>query len=211
VHRLARASEGGIVSPSGAAKIVGLGGSLAASSRSLTALRLAATAAEDAGAEVTIFELRDLDLDFYAPGREPAPQALMFADAVHEAHGLLLSSPMYHGTISGSFKNALDWLELLAHRDPPYLTDKVVGLIGMASGVQGLQAVNTLEFVVRSLRGWAIPLVIPISARQAFDPEGRIVDERVIAQLRALGHEVAEICLRRRPAPFASGQRNDGD
>ncbi len=194
------------MSPSSAARIVGLGGSLAESSRSLTALRLAAAAAEEEGAEVTIFELRELDLDFYAPGREPAPQAMKFADAVHEADGLLLSSPMYHGTISGSFKNALDWLELLARRQPPYLTDKVVGLIGMASGVQGLQAVNTLEFVVRSLRGLAIPLVIPISSRQAFDSEGRIVDERVVAQLRSLGHEVAEICLKRRPAPFVPEQ-----
>ena len=172
----------------------------------MTALRVAADAAEEEGAEVTIFGVRDLDLDFYAPGREPTPQAVKFADAVHEAHGLLLSSPMYHGTISGSFKNALDWLELLGRREPPYLADKVVGLIGMASGVQGLQAVNTLEFVVRALRGWAIPLVIPISGRQAFDAEGRIVDERVIAQLRALGHEVAEICLRRRPAPSAPEQ-----
>ena len=47
---------------------------------------------------------------------------------------------MYNGTISGSFKNALDWLKLLADRKPPYLTDKVVGLISTAGGMQGLQA-----------------------------------------------------------------------
>jgi FMN reductase len=108
---------------------------------------------------------------------------------------------MYHGTISGSFKNVLDWLDLLARRDPPYLTDKIVGLISTAAGVQGLQAVNTLEFVVRALRGWAVPLVIPISQRQAFDEDGRIVDERVVEQLRALGNEVAATCLLRRPPP----------
>ena len=66
---------------------------------------------------------------------------------------------MYNGTISGSFKNALDWLKLLGDRNPPYLTDKVVGLISTAGGMQGLQAVNTMEFVVRALRGWAVPLV----------------------------------------------------
>lgn len=118
---------------------------------------------------------------------------------------------MYHGTISGSFKNALDWLELLARREPPYLTNKIVGLISTAGGVQGLQAVNTLEFVVRALRGWAVPLVIPISSRQAFDAEGRIVDERVIGQLRALGHEVAQICMRRRPAPYEPHWGDEGD
>jgi FMN reductase len=187
-----------------AAKIVGLGGSLAAASRSLTALRVAAEAAEEEGADVSIFEVRELDLPFFAPGLEPSSQASVFADAVYEADGLLLSSPMYHGTISGSFKNALDWLELLGRRDPPYLTNKIVGLISIAAGVQGLQAVNTLEFVVRSSRGWAVPLVIPISQRQAFDSDGRIVDERIVGQLRTLGHEVAAICLRRRPAPWTS-------
>jgi FMN reductase len=106
---------------------------------------------------------------------------------------------MYHGTISGSFKNALDWLELLAKRDPPYLTDKVVGLISSAGGVQGLQAVNTLEYVARSLRAFAIPLVVPIAAGNAFDADGNLRDERVNKQLRHLGEEVAEICLRRRP------------
>ena len=191
--------------PSGqAAKIVGLGGSLAAASQSLTALRVAAEAAEEEGADVSIFEVRELDLPFFVPGLEPSPQASVFADAVFEADGVLLSSPMYHGTISGSFKNALDWLELLGDREPPYLTNKIVGLISIAAGVQGLQAVNTLEFVVRSLRGWAVPLVIPISRRQSFDSDGRIVDERVVAQLRALGHEVAAICLKRRPAPWSS-------
>ena len=45
---------------------------------------------------------------------------------------------------SGSFKNALDWLKLLGDRNPPYLTDKVVGLISTAGGMQGLQAVNTM-------------------------------------------------------------------
>ena len=46
---------------------------------------------------------------------------------------------MYHGTVSGSFKNALDWLQLLSDRDPPYLTNKVVGLVSTAGGVQGLR------------------------------------------------------------------------
>jgi len=31
---------------------------------------------------------------------------------------------MYHGTISGSFKNALDWLQLLADRDPRFSLTK---------------------------------------------------------------------------------------
>ncbi len=164
----------------------------------MTALKLAAAAAEEAGAEVELLDVRSLDLPFYAPEVEPSEVARSFSKTVYEADGLLWSSPMYHGTISGSFKNALDWLQLLARREPPFLSDKVVGLISIAGGVQGLQAVNTMEFVVRALRGFAVPLVIPISAREAFDEEGRLVNKGVEDQLRALGREVAVLCLRRR-------------
>jgi FMN reductase len=65
---------------------------------------------------------------------------------------MIWSSPLYHGTVSGAFKNALDWLDLLSDRDPPFLTDKVIGLISAAGGVQALQAVNTMEFVVGAPR-----------------------------------------------------------
>ena len=157
-------------------------------------------AAEEAGATVRMFDLRLLDLPFFVPGEAPSAAAEEFLDATFEADGLVWSSPMYHGAISGAFKNALDWFELLRDRTPPYLTDKVVGLISSAGGAQGLQAVNTMEYVVRALRGFAIPLVVPISARSAFDAEGNVVDERVNDQLRHLGEELAAICLRRRPA-----------
>ncbi len=178
--------------------MVGLGGSLRSSSRSLTALEVAVEAAEQAGAESQLFAVRSLNLPFYAPELEPPDAARSFADAVYQADGLIWSSPMYHGTISGSFKNALDWLQLLARREPPLLTDKIVGLISIAGGVQGLQAVNTMEFVVRSLRGFAVPLVIPVSAREAFDQDGRLTDSRIEQQLSNLGREVAALCLRRR-------------
>ena len=56
---------------------------------------------------------------------------------------------MYHGTVGGSFKNALDWLQLLSDRDPPYLTNKVVGLVSTAGEVQGLR---------QSQRSWKSPL-----------------------------------------------------
>ena len=132
-------------------KVVGLGGSLAGVSSSLAALKIALEGAT----ETRLLDVRALDLPMYAPDISDAPESVTgMCEAVHEADGLLWSSPLYHGTISGSFKNALDWLELLSDRKPAYLTDKVVGLISTAGGTQGLQAVNTMEFVVRALRGW---------------------------------------------------------
>src|SRR5437773_7009072 len=101
---------------------------------------------------------------------------------------------MYQGTISGALKNALDWLHVLGKRDPPYLHDKVIGLISAAGGTQGLQAINTMEFAVRALRGWAVPYVVPVaSAWQAFGDDGEVADQAVAIQLETLGQEVVRV------------------
>ena len=128
-------------------KIVGLGGSLAKVSRSRAALRVALEGAVGAGAETTLLDLRELDLPMYNPDDENATVAAAgLIESCYGADGMLWSSPMYQGTISGAFKNALDWLHVLGAREPPFLHDKVIGLISAAGGTQGLQAINTMEF-----------------------------------------------------------------
>lgn len=173
--------------------IVGLGGSLCKRSTSLAALKIALEGAVDAEAQTELLDIRTLSLPMYNPEITNPPESVInLCETLYAADGLVWSSPMYNGTISGSFKNALDWLHLLGDRNPPYLTDKVVGLISTAGGVQGLQAINTMEFIVRALRGWAVPLVMPIpQAWKAFDREGKPQDKGLIEQLHALGREVA--------------------
>jgi FMN reductase len=179
--------------------IVGLGGSLAQTSRSLAALRIALDGASEAGAATKLLNLRELDLPMYNPDdeREPRPATSTLIEACYGADGMLWSSPMYQGTISGAFKNALDWLHALGAREPPFLHDEVIGLISAAGGTQGLQAINTMEFAVRALRGWAVPYVIPVaSAFRVFDSDSRITDEGIELQLRTLGAEVVRVATR---------------
>jgi FMN reductase len=174
-------------------KVVGLGGSLAQQSTSLAALRVALEGAAEAGAIIELLDIKELSLPMYDPAiKKPPASVIKMCEGIYQADGLIWSSPMYNGTISGSFKNALDWLILLGDRHPPYLTDKVVGLISTAGGVQGLQAVNAMEFVVRALRGWAVPLVMPIAQSwKAFDENGVPQQSELVDQLHALGREVA--------------------
>jgi FMN reductase len=171
--------------------VAGLGGSLRAASTSRAALAAALDGAQAAGADTELLWLRDLHLPLYNAERPVPRTAHELADAVYACDAMIWSSPTYHGSVSGSFKNALDWLILLAERDPPYLTNRPVGLVATAGGVQGLQAVNSMEFIVRALRGWSVPLVMPVAQSwQSFDPDGRLVDAAISAQLRALGAEV---------------------
>jgi FMN reductase len=178
--------------------IVGLGGSLAQISRSRAALRVALDGAANAGAETELLDLHELELPIYNPDNdEPTPAAAQLIESCYAADGMLWSSPMYQGTISGAFKNALDWLHVLGGRKPPFLHDKVIGLISAAGGTQGLQAINTMEFAVRALRGWAVPYVVPVAAAaRVFDQAGRIHDQAVDLQLKTLGGEVVRVAER---------------
>jgi FMN reductase len=179
-------------------KIVGLGGSLAKISRSRAALATALEGAEAAGAETELLDLRELGLPMYNPDAdELTPSATRVIEGLHAADGSIWSSPLYQGSISGALKNALDWLHLLGDRDPPYLKDKVIGLISAAGGAQGLQAINAMEFSVRALRGWAVPYVVPVaSAARVFDEAGRIHDQAIEEQLKMLGSEVVRVAER---------------
>ncbi len=178
--------------------VVGLGGSVAALSRSRAALQVALDGAASAGAATQLLDLRELALPMFNPEDDrPTESATRLLEACHSADGMLWSSPLYQGTISGAFKNALDWMRLLEGRDPPFLHDKVIGLVSTAGGTQGLQAINTMEFAVRALRGWAVPYVVPVAtAARVFDPEGRIHDQAVEQQLKMLGGEVVRAAQR---------------
>jgi FMN reductase len=182
----------------GTLTIVGLGGSLARVSKSRAALQTALEGAANAGAETQLLDIRALDLPMYNPDEDdPTAAASTLIEACYAADGLVWSSPMYQGTISGAFKNALDWLHVLGERDPPFLHDKVIGLISAAGGTHGLQAINTMEFAVRALRCWAVPYVVPVaSAARVFDRAGQVQDKGVELQLEMLGAEVVRVAER---------------
>jgi FMN reductase len=174
-------------------RIVGFGGTTSATSTSLHALGVALSAAREHGAETRVIEVGKLELPMFSFAIDPPEQALAFAEAFYEADALIWSASLYHGTVSGLFKNALDWLELLAKRDAPYLSSKPVGLIAVAGGAQSHGAITTMEQIARALRAWTVPLVVPIQrVSSVFSPEGAIVDPQVEQQLRALGGEVAK-------------------
>jgi azobenzene reductase len=171
-------------------RIVGLGGSLASTSRSRAALVTALGGAADEGAETELLDLRTLHLPLFNREAEPDSATLWMVERLESADGLLWSSPLYQGSVAGSFKNALDWLHLPS--GSVYLTDKAIGLISVAGGTHGLQGINAMEFSVRALRAWAVPYVVPVPGT-AFDEAEEIRDEGVERQLRMLGSEVVRL------------------
>ena len=171
--------------------VVGIGGSLSAGSQSEAILRAALSASHEAGGLTQAFVGADLDLPSYYPGREIPAAAQLLVDAVRTADALIISSPGYHGTISGMVKNALDYLEELAGDERVYLTGRPIGLIAVARGHQAaVGTLSTLRLVSHSLRAWPTPLGIAVnSAVTRFDPAAP--DPHLAGQLATMAGELA--------------------
>ena len=112
-------------------------------------------------------------------------------------------TPLYHGGMTGMMKNCLDWLELTARFEKPYLTDKVVGLVAWADGGQAMQGINAMDAVAKALRAWVVPYTVPLvknhlyseSHRDVIAPEhGRKLD-RLISILADSRHIFAKSLL----------------
>jgi len=157
-------------------KIVGIAGSLRNGSYSQWALELAAQRVEALGAEVEILDLRQMQLPFCDGGKEYAdyPDVKRMQDAVNGADGIILSTPEYHGSVSGVLKNALDLMSF------DQLSGKVVGLISVLGGQPNSNALNDLRIILRWVHAWCIPEQVAIGqAWQVFSPEGKLIDEKL--------------------------------
>ena len=106
-----------------APRIVGIGGTARPGSSTEQALTIAVDAAKHAGADTQIFG-GDVLLSLPHYRGDPidcdSPAAALLA-AVRGADGLIMASPGYHGSVSGLFKNAVDYLEETAGDPRAYL------------------------------------------------------------------------------------------
>ncbi len=172
----------------GAPIIVGICGSLSADSTTRRALKLALQAAENAGGQTSLIDLRDLKLPFASSDWDAAdyPDAEKLLAAVRGADGLLWATPEYHGSYSGALKNALDL------GDIPDYDGKVVALLGVAAGSIGaIQSLSHLRGIARQLHMWAVPSQLSIAqSYAAFDENGALKDAKLAASLEKMSAEL---------------------
>lgn len=109
---------------------------------------------------------------------ESSPVAVLeMVKKFKNADVLIWLSPLYHGSMTGVMKNTLDWLELTAKDETPYLTDKIVSLVCWADGLHALNGINAMESVAKSLRAWILPFSIPIVRKHLLNERGEIADD----------------------------------
>ncbi len=170
-------------------KVVGILGSLRPDSYSALALQQAIERVQALGAEAEILDLREMNLPFCDGGSEYPnyPDVELLRSKVKAADGLILTTPEYHGSVSGVLKNTLDLMSF------EHLSDKVTGLISVLGGQSNSNALNTMRIIVRWVHGWVIPEQIAIGqAWQAFDTEGKLKDEKLAERFDAFAQSLVD-------------------
>lgn len=89
--------------------VVAVSGSLREESYTRTALKYVLRAAEEAGAETTLLDLREYDLPVYAPDIDEQGDSEAVTRLVREGDAVVLGTPVYHGSYSGALKNFHDY------------------------------------------------------------------------------------------------------
>lgn len=164
------------------ARLLGISGSLRAGSFNTALLREAAQRLP-AGSTLEVVTLHGVPLyDGDAEARDGIPAAVAaLKDKVAACDGLLLATPEYNGGIPGVFKNAIDWMSRPTSDIGKVFGGRRVGLVGASAGGFGtVLAQDAWLSVLRKLgtQPWFGGTLMVSRAGQAFDGEGRLVDER---------------------------------
>jgi FMN reductase len=185
--------------------IVAVGGTLRANSSGAAALQICLAYAAARGARTCLFTGEDLRMPLYEPQSrvltEPCERMI---GALRQADGIILVSPGYHGSISGTLKNALDYTEELKDDEAAYFDGRAVGCIATAAGWQASAAtLSALRAIVHALRGWPTPLGVTLnSSDQLFTPAGECLSPAIAATLAAMTQQVLDFaCYRRTYVP----------
>jgi chromate reductase, NAD(P)H dehydrogenase (quinone) len=180
-------------------KILAFAGSLRKESWNKKLVKIAIEGAAAAGAEVTYIDLKDYPLPIYDGDLEEGsglPENALKLKALFLSHdGFLLSLPEYNSSLSGVFKNVIDWVSRPASSSEVYLSpfiDKVVVLMsaspGALGGMRGLVAARTLLGNIFSV---VLPKQKSIShADQAFLPDGNLKEPKKQEEVALLGGEL---------------------
>ncbi|MDE1724637.1 MAG: NAD(P)H-dependent oxidoreductase [Thaumarchaeota archaeon] len=182
-------------------KILAFAGSTRTDSFNKKLVKIAASGAKDAGADVTVIDLRDFVMPLYdgdLEQKEGLPSnARKLKDLMISHHGFLISSPEYNSSISGVLKNTIDWTSRPTEGEPPLacFQGKVAGLMSTSPGaLGGLRGLVHVRSILGNIGVLAIPHQIAISkAHEAFDIDGLLKDKKQEDQVKKIGIDVANL------------------
>ena len=185
-------------------KILAFAGSTRKESFNKKLVRIAADAARNAGAQVTLLDLRDIPMPLYdgdLEAEQGIPENGKKFKALLLAHdGLLIAAPEYNSGISGVLKNAIDWASRPVAGEPPLacFAGKVATLMSASPGaLGGLRGLVVVRFLLSNMGTIVLPTQVAVpQAHNAFGPDGKLKDPKQQDSIESLGRDLVEFLIK---------------
>jgi len=185
-------------------KILAFAGSTRTESFNKKLVKIAAAGAKEAGADVTIIDLRDFQMPLYDEDLEKkeglSSNTRKLKELMVSNHGFLISSPEYNSSISGVLKNTIDWTSRQGDDESPMscFKDKVAGIMSASpGGLGGLRGLVHVRAILENMGVLVIPTQVAISkAHEAFNLDGTMKDQKQEQQVKKIGANLSQMLLK---------------
>jgi FMN reductase len=163
-------------------KILGVGSSMRKGSFSTLTLKITLEFAQEYGMETRLLDLQKTPLPMFYSEENETQEIRFSKDAVKWADAFILATPDYHGSMSGSLKNFLDyfWSDFAG---------KLFGYI-TASHEKGLTVMDQMRTAVRQCYGWSMPYGISINGEEDYE-NGEIKNLKLKKRLEMLSRDIS--------------------
>jgi NAD(P)H-dependent FMN reductase len=165
-------------------RLLAFSGSARTGSLNKKLIRIAVTAAREAGAAVTELDFRDLPLPLYDGDLEATDgfpdNAHVLKQLMQEHDGFLISCPEYNSSITPLLKNAIDWASRAEEGETPLVAfrGKVAALFAASPGaLGGLRGLVHVRAILVNIGVLVLPSQIAVpAAHEAFAADGSLID-----------------------------------
>jgi NAD(P)H-dependent FMN reductase len=164
--------------------VLGVASSLRENSYGTRTLKIVLDAAQKYEAKTRLLDLRKVTMPMYNPDStmQSNKEIQKVTNDVNWADAFVLVSPDYHGSMSGSIKNFLDyyWEEFAG---------KIFGYI-CTSHEKGLTVLDQMRTAVRQCYGWSLPYSISVNGEVDFNGEGDVINSLLDKRLKMVARDL---------------------
>jgi NAD(P)H-dependent FMN reductase len=161
--------------------VLGVGSSMRQISYSTAALRIILEKVGRNNAESKLLDLQKTRLPMLY-SQDDTQEIVQVTGLVKWADAFVLATPDYHGSMSGSLKNFLDyfWSEFAG---------KTFGYI-VASHEKGLTVMDQMRTAVRQCYGWSMPYGVSINPEDDFNDKREVISTKLSSRLDMLARDL---------------------
>ncbi len=163
-------------------KIMGISGSYENDSANSRLIELLFHRCNDLGAITYIWDNKNKPLPLVGEkGSWDSDNVKEFQEMASSCDAFLVSSPEYHGTMSGVMKNTFDWVY------DQHVGGKVFGLMSTLGGISNSNTLNHMRIMLRWLHANPVSQQLAVGhVKEAFDDDGNLADDGMTARLDSL-------------------------